>query len=155
MTNKQVVEKFYEAFSRRNAAIMNSCYAEDIVYSNPVYGLLQGQEVHCMWELFCKEVHHFSLTFGTITEIDEEYITCNWTAKYNDIVTGRQIIKKAKAFMRINKGIIVEHSDAFNINTWMTQHFGWKGYLFGWTYYMKRSVFKKARKRLKTYMNNR
>ncbi|MCH5685819.1 nuclear transport factor 2 family protein [Niabella sp. W65] len=38
MTNKQIVEKFYDAFSRKDFETMNSCYAEDIVFSDPVFG---------------------------------------------------------------------------------------------------------------------
>lgn len=155
MTNKQVVEKFYEAFSRKDAATMNSCYADDIVFSDPVFGMLQGNEVRHMWEMLCSGSRNFSLEFNNITEIDEEYITCNWTATYEFSATGRKVVNKVKAFMRINNGSITEHSDAFRLSTWMTQAFGLKGYLFGWTNFMKRAVQKRARKNLDKFMNDK
>lgn len=155
MTNIQIVEKFYEAFSRKDAEAMISCYADDIVFSDPVFGLLQGEEVRSMWEMLCANARDFSLTFENITETDEEYITCNWTATYSFGATGRNVTNHVKAFMRINNGIITEHSDAFRLSTWMTQAFGIKGYLFGWTNFMKRAVQKRARKNLDAFMRNK
>lgn len=153
MTNKQIVEKFYESFSRRDFQAMNECYSEDIVFSDPVFGFLEGEEVRKMWEMLCKNAKDFSLTYTNITELDHEYLTCEWVAKYTFETTGRKIENRIKAFMRINDGKITEHSDAFRLSSWLAQAFGLKGKLFGWTNYMKRAVQKKARRSLDRFMN--
>ncbi|MFT4092271.1 MAG: nuclear transport factor 2 family protein [Niabella sp.] len=152
MTNKQVVEKFYEAFGRKDFAAMNSCYAKDIIFSDPVFGLLKGDEVRAMWEMLCKSSKDFTLTFDEITEIDHEYITCRWIASYTFSATGRKVINRVKAFMRMKEGVIIEHSDGFRLSTWLAQAFGLKGRLWGWTRFMKRAVQKRARKNLDSFM---
>jgi hypothetical protein len=112
-----------------------------------------------MWEMLCRNAKDlsagrqgFSLTYSNIQAIDEEYYTCNWTATYTFSGTGRKVINNVKAFMRINNGKIIEHSDAFRLSSWIAQAFGWKGILFGWTGFMKRKVQKTARKNLDSFM---
>jgi len=152
MTNKQIVEKFYESFSRRDFNGMNACYSDDIVFSDPVFGFLEGEEVKKVWEMICKNAKDFSLGYENITELDNEYLTCNWFATYTFEPTGKKIENRIKAFMRINDGKISEHSDAFRLSSWLAQAFGWKGKLFGWTHFMKRAVQKRARKNLDKFM---
>lgn len=154
MTNKQIVENFYDAFSRQDADAMNSCYAEDIIFSDPVFGILRGKEVNAMWQMLCTNAKEFSLVFDNITDIDDEYITCNWTANYLFSGTGRSVVNKVKAFMKIKDGKIVEHSDGFKLSTWMSQALGLKGKLFGWTNFMKRAVQKRAQKNLDAFLHS-
>ncbi|GAB3422795.1 nuclear transport factor 2 family protein [Niabella aquatica] len=148
MTNKQIVENFYEAFSRRDFEAMNSFYADDIVFSDPVFGLLEGYEVRAMWQMLCTGATDLILTFDDITEIDHEYITCKWVASYTFSSTGKKVVNHVKAFMKINDGKIIEHSDGFRLSTWLAQALGLKGKLLGWTNFMKRKVQKNARKNL-------
>lgn len=150
--NKSVIEKFYSSFQRLDAAGMNACYSDDIIFSDPVFGLLKGDEVKVMWEMLCSRAKDFSLTFSDIELLDEEYATCKWTAEYTFSGTGRKVTNKIKAFMRLSNGQIIEHSDAFRLSTWLSQAFGWKGVLFGWTGFMKRATQKNARKNLLRYI---
>ncbi len=152
MTNKQIVEKFYEAFSRRDFETMNSCYADDIIFSDPVFGLLEGPEVRAMWQMLCTNATDLILTFDDIREIDHEYITCKWVASYTFSGTGKRVTNHIKAFMKINDGKIIEHSDGFRLSTWLAQAFGLKGTLLGWTGFMKGKVQKSARKSLDRFM---
>ena len=153
MTNKELVETFYRAFSNRDAEAMNACYADDIVFSDPVFGLIQGAEVRAMWQMLCGNAQDFELSYGPIEEVDAEYITCKWTATYTFSATGRTVVNNAKAFMRIANGKITEHSDGFRLSTWIAQATGWVGKLFGWTHFMKGKVQKNARKNLLAFMN--
>lgn len=153
MTNTELVEVFYKAFSKRQYEVMNGCYADNIVFSDPVFGFLQGNEVRAMWQMLCTNAKDFVLTFGDIEEIDDEYITCKWTASYTFSATGKKVVNNAKAFMRIADGKITEHSDGFRLSTWIGQAMGVPGKLFGWTNFMKQKVQKKARKNLDDFMN--
>lgn len=150
--NKLIIQQFYNAFQQLNAAGMNACYTDDIIFSDPVFMILKGDEVKCMWEMLCKNAKGFSLTFSDIELLDEEYATCKWQAKYIFSKTGKKVTNNAKAYMRIIDGKITEHSDAFRLSTWLSQALGWKGVLFGWTSFMKRSVQNNARKTLMKYM---
>lgn len=150
--NKLIIQQFYTAFQQLNAAGMNACYTDDIIFSDPVFMILKGDEVKCMWEMLCKNAKGFSLTFSDIELLDEEYATCKWQAKYTFSKTGKKVTNNVKAYMRIIDGKITEHSDAFRLSTWLSQALGWKGVLFGWTSFMKRSVQNNARKTLMKYM---
>lgn len=153
--NKIIVQQFYTAFQQRDAAGMNACYSNDIVFSDPVFMLLRGEEVKCMWEMLCKNAKGFSLNFSDIELLDEEYATCKWQANYIFSKTGRKVQNNVKAYMRLKDGKIIEHSDAFRLSTWIGQALGWKGVLFGWTGFMKRAVQNNARKTLLKYMEGR
>ena len=152
MSNEQLIAKFYTAFQKLDYKTMNDCYSYDIVFNDPVFGLLQSDEARAMWEMLCKNGKDLSLTYSNIQTDDNEYYTCNWTAKYTFSKTGRKVVNHIKAFMRIKDGKIIEHSDGFRLSTWIAQAFGWKGVLFGWTGFMKRKVQKAARKNLESFM---
>jgi ketosteroid isomerase-like protein len=131
---------------------MNSLYSEDVVFSDPVFGLLRGNEVRAMWKMLCTKAKDFSLTFSDIKEIDEEYTTCKWVATYTFSGTNRKVVNRIKAFMRFKDGKIIEHSDAFKLSNWAAQALGWKGVLFGWSGFVQRSIQKKARRNLERFM---
>src|ERR1700722_15127935 len=80
--NEQLIERFYTAFQNLDHQSMNSNYADDIVFFDPVFGLLQGDEARAMWEMLCKSAKDFSLTYSNIIHLDEEYSTCEWVATY-------------------------------------------------------------------------
>lgn len=153
--NQQVIERFYTAFQQLDYRTMQDCYSDDIVFSDPVFGLLKGEEARAMWEMLCKNAKDFRLSFGEIELLDEEYATCRWTANYTFSKTGRHVENKIKAYMKLADGKIIEHSDAFRLSTWLAQAFGFKGVLFGWTGFMKRAVQKNARKNLDGFMSRK
>ena len=151
-SNSDIISHFYFAFQELDYKTMNDCYAEDIVFSDPVFMVLKGNEVKAMWEMLCKNAKDFSLTFSDIELLDEEYATCKWVASYTFSKTGKKVVNKIKAYMKFKDGKIIEHSDAFRLSKWIGQALGWKGVLFGWTGFMKRAVQKNARKNLTKFM---
>jgi ketosteroid isomerase-like protein len=150
--NEQLISRFYSAFQKLDYKTMQDCYSDNPVFNDPVFGLLQGNEVKAMWEMLCKNAKDFSLTYSDIELLDEEYATCKWVAKYTFSKTGNRVINNIKAFIKIKDGKIVEHSDAFRLSIWIGQALGWKGILFGWTGVMKRAIQKQARRNLDNYM---
>ena len=153
--NKQTIERFYIAFQQLDYKAMQQCYSDDIIFSDPVFLLLKGEEVRAMWEMLCKNARDFSLSFSDIELIDEEYATCSWVASYTFSKTGNKVVNNVKAFMKLKDGKIIEHSDGFRLSTWAAQALGWKGVLFGWTGFMKRGIQKNARKNLAYYMQSK
>lgn len=150
--NAAIIRRFYTAFQRLDYKTMNDCYSEDIVFSDPIFMVLHGDEVRAMWEMLCKGAKGFSLRFMDIEILDEEYATCNWIVAYNFSKTGRRVVNHCKAYMRLKDGKIVEHSDAFKLSKWMQQALGWPERLFYWSGFMKRAVQKKAKRSLLRYM---
>jgi ketosteroid isomerase-like protein len=153
--DQQVIERFYSAFQKLDYRTMNDCYSDDIVFNDPVFGLLMGNEAKVMWEMLCKNARDFSLTFSNIQLLDDEYATCNWVATYTFSKTGNKVVNKIKAFMKLQNGKIIEHSDAFRLSDWIGQALGWKGKLFGWMGWMKRKVQRSARKNLVSFIEKK
>jgi len=153
--NETIITRFYSAFQQKNAAEMNSCYAENIAFSDPVFGLLHGEEVRNMWEMLCKNGKDLQLSFGNIQLLDEEYATCDWVAQYTFSQTGRRVVNIIKAHIRIENGIITEHTDAFDIYKWSRQALGLKGWLFGWTAWFQKKLQQKTRIALNNYIEKK
>jgi ketosteroid isomerase-like protein len=146
--NADTISRFYSAFQKLDHRAMNNCYSDDIVFNDPVFGLLRGDEARYMWEMLCTNAKDFSLTYSDIQLLDEEYATCKWTATYTFSKTGRRVVNNIKAFMKLKDDKIIEHSDAFRLSTWASQALGWKGVMFGWMGWMKRKIQKNARQNL-------
>lgn len=151
--NRKLIEKFYTAFKQLDSAGMNNCYSDDIVFFDPVFGLLRGEEVKSMWAMLCKNAKDFSLTFSNIIQLDEEYFTCDWTASYTFSATGRKVVNKVRANMRFANGRIIEHSDAFSLHQWSKQAFGITGVLIGWNSFFQRRIKNQAKRNLLKFMN--
>ena len=150
--NEHLISKFYTAFQKLDPNSMNGCYSDDIVFSDPAFGLLRGHEATSMWEMLCKNAKDFSLVFGNITALDHEYYTCDWVATYTFSGTGRRVVNKVKAHMRLADGKIIEHSDGFSLHKWSMMALGFSGWLLGWNSYYQGKIKKQARRNLERYM---
>jgi ketosteroid isomerase-like protein len=150
--NEQIISNFYHSFQRLDAQGMNSCYSDDIVFFDPVFELLQADQARAMWRMLCGNAKDFSLTYGNIKALDEEYYTCDWVATYTFSQTGKRVVNNVKAHMKMLDGKIVEHSDGFSLHKWSTQALGFPGWLLGWNSFFQRNKKNNARKTLLQYM---
>lgn len=156
MTNRdQLINNFYSAFQKLDYKGMTDCYSGDIVFFDPAFGLLRGDEAKSMWEMLCKNAKEFSLTYGNIQHLDDEYSTCDWVATYTFSKTGRKVVNKIKANMRFAGGKIVEHSDAFSLHKWASQAMGLVGWLLGWNRFFQQKIQNGARKSLMQFMKEK
>ena len=71
--NEALINKFYSAFQQKDYKTMNSCYSDDIIFYDPAFEILRGDEARFMWEMLCKNATNFSLTYGNIIKLDDEY----------------------------------------------------------------------------------
>ena len=104
--------------------------------------------------MLCKSAKDLTIQTDKI-EVDGEYGTCNWTAIYPFSKTGRKVVNKIKAHMRIADGKIIEHTDEFDIYKWSRQALGLPGILLGWSGYLKNKIRSDARKKLDAFIKNR
>lgn len=153
ITNESTIHRFYTAFQQLDYTTMQACYTDNAVFSDPVFGLLDTQEVRAMWEMLCKRAKDFSLTYGNIRLLDDEYATVEWTATYTFAQTGKKVINRIKANMRFKDGYIIEHSDAFAFYAWCKQALGLPGILLGWSGYMHKKIQLQAKIGLQRFMN--
>ena len=150
--DEQLISNFYTAFQKLDHRKMAACYSDDIVFFDPAFGLLRGDEVRSMWEMLCKNAKDFSLVFGNITALDNEYYTCDWVATYTFSKTGRRVVNKIKAHMMIADGRIIEHSDGFSLHKWSMMALGFSGWLLGWNSFFQNKIKRQARRNLEKFM---
>jgi ketosteroid isomerase-like protein len=153
--NEELINKFYTAFQKLDYAAMNSCYSDAIVFSDPAFGLLRGNEAKYMWEMMCKNAKEFSLTYGNIIKLDEEYSTCDWVATYTFSKTGRKVVNRIRANMKFADGKIIEHSDAFSLHKWSAQALGFSGWLLGWNTFFQNKIKNTAKRNLLKFMEGK
>src|SRR6202023_2321152 len=76
--NAELITRFYQAFQRLDTQAMVSCYAEDVQFSDPVFGPLHGIEVGDMWRMLAQRAQAFSLTFEGVAA-DDTTGRARWT----------------------------------------------------------------------------
>lgn len=151
-TNEALIHKFYQCFQKLDAEGMNSCYSDDIVFFDPVFGLLEGDAAKAMWTMLCRNSKGLVLTYSNIIHLDEEYSTCDWVATYTFSKTGRKVVNRINANMRFANGKIIEHSDAFSLHKWSSQALGFSGWLLGWNSIFQRRIKNQAKRMLIRFM---
>ncbi|SAL03362.1 nuclear transport factor 2 family protein [Caballeronia ptereochthonis] len=148
--NTALIERFYTAFQNLDAESMAACYAPDILFQDPVFGVLHGKEAGDMWRMLLGRATDFTLTYDSIKSIGQ-VASAKAVARYTYSATGNTVVNEINARFAIRDGLIAEHTDVFDLWRWSRQAFGMKGWLFGWTPQMQRAIQTKARKALKEY----
>jgi ketosteroid isomerase-like protein len=152
--NTELIQRFYEAFQRRDAEAMAACYADDVVFSDPVFGELRGEEARDMWRMLVARAQQFSLTFAEV-DADERIGRAQWLARYLFSQTGRTVVNRIQARFVFRDGRIVEHRDSFDLWRWARQALGFKGALLGWSPAVQRAIRAQARKGLDAFRARR
>jgi len=155
MSNTELVTRFYSAFQKLDYATMQDCYGDEVIFQDPVFGVLNGIDAKSMWEMLAKNAKNFSLVFSDIKTEDEEYINCKWVATYTFSATNRRVVNRIQAYIRIQNGKITEHTDHFNFWSWARQAMGLSGWLLGWSSFFQSQVRSKALENLKKFMDKK
>ncbi|MFV8376132.1 nuclear transport factor 2 family protein [Flavobacterium sp. LB1P62] len=149
--NEKTLIKFYTAFANADASAMCECYHPNIKFRDPIFDLLKGNDVCQMWEMLIERSKgNTKIEFSDVKA--NEYIgSARWIATYNFSKTNRIVVNKIRAQFQFKDGLIIKHTDDFDIWKWSKQAFGIKGYLFGWTGYFQKKIHQKAILSVKKY----
>ncbi|MBU2951349.1 nuclear transport factor 2 family protein [Tamlana agarivorans] len=148
MTNRELIEKFYTSFADGNAKGMASCYHDDVIFRDEVFGTLQGNRACKMWEMLLSgKAEPAKISFNNI-EATLENGSANWKAEYFYGAKKRKVINNIKVNFKFKEGKIIEHIDSFNLWKWTQQALGPVGYLMGWTPFMKNKIQKTTNQKL-------
>jgi hypothetical protein len=150
--DERLIEKFFTAFKKLDANGMNACYSNDIAFYDPMFELLRGDMAKSMWQMLCKNAKDFSLEVDSIKNLEDGYYTCNWQASYTFSKTGNRVVNNGKAHMKIEHGLIIEHSDGWSLHNWSKQAMGISGLLFGWSSFYRNKLKNSAKKNLMTFI---
>ena len=152
--NRAVITEFYQAFQRLDAEAMSACYSEDVLFSDPAFGVLRGRDAADMWRMLTTRAKDFSLTFDSV-QADERSGSAHWVARYLFSQTGNTVVNDIQARFVLRDGKICEHHDTFDLWRWSRQALGVKGLLLGWTPLVGNAVRKQALKGLRAFQASR
>ena len=151
MNNSQLITNFYEAFAKGDAEAMVACYHNDIQFHDPAFGDLHGEDAKNMWRMLIgRNKGNIHITFSNIVA-NEKTGSANWRAEYVFSQTNRKVINVIAAKFEFADGKIIKHTDNFDIYKWTKQALGIKGYLLGWTAFMRKQIQQQSGKLLKKY----
>lgn len=151
MSNTDLIRTFYESFARGDAEGMTGCYDERIVFTDPAFGELKGDDAKNMWRmLLARSKGGIKIAFDDV-QADDKTGSANWTAEYAFGQTGRKVVNRISARFEFQNGKISRHTDHFSMWKWSRQALGPIGWLLGWTPIMKARIQKQTRQLLKKY----
>lgn len=152
--NAELIKTFYEAFQKLDAETMARCYAADVVFSDPVFPILRGQEASDMWRMLSSKAQNFSLMFDGV-DADDRQGKAHWVATYTFSQTGNTVVNDIHASFEFRDGKIVRHTDRFDLWKWARQALGLKGVLLGWTPMVRNAIQAQAAKALAIFRAKR
>lgn len=151
MENEQLIRRFYESFARQDANAMIECYADDIEFSDPVFGLLKGADAKNMWRMLVERGKgNIKIGFANVKAGDSKG-SADWTADYPFSKTGRQVHNEIHAEFEFKDGKISRHTDSFDLWKWSRQALGLPGLLFGWSSFLQNKIRQNALESLREY----
>ncbi len=152
MSNEALIIHFYQSFSEANADGMAACYHEDIVFTDPAFGTLEGDKAKAMWRmLLSRSESKPEIKFCQVAA-DEKFGKANWIANYNYGSNKRKVENHVAATFHFKDGKIIKHTDHFDLYAWSKQALGVSGYLLGWSDFMKNKIQKTTNGLLKQFM---
>ena len=149
--NEKTITKFYDAFANGDASTMCACYHPNIEFRDPIFGSLKGNDARKMWEMLISRSNGDVKIKLSEVKADDYHGAAHWEATYNFSKNNRAVVNRIRAAFFFQDGLILRHTDDFDIWKWSKQALGFKGYLLGWTGYMQNKIHKNAVFSLKKY----
>ncbi len=148
--NAALIERFYAAFSRRDAGAMTACYAADARFTDPVFNLT-GHEIGAMWAMLCERGRDLTLDWRDV-RADDATGSAHWEPRYTFSATGRPVHNVIDSAFTFNGGLIATHVDTFDLWRWTRMALGARGTLLGWTPFVRKAIRAQAARGLEAWM---
>jgi len=152
--NARLLRDFYAALDAHEGERMAACYADDVAFSDPVFPLLRGDQARAMWRMLCERGRDLRVTVSRI-EADDATGSAHWEASYTFSATGRVVHNRIEARFVFRDGLIVTHTDDFDLWRWSGMALGPRGRLLGWLPAVQDAVRRRAAAALEAWMVRR
>jgi len=149
--NAALVERFYQAFQRKDGEAMAACYHPDVRFSDPVFTDLRGERAGAMWKMLTGRAADLVVEYSNV-RADDASGSAHWEARYTFSATGRRVHNVIDATFAFRDGKIVEHTDVFDFWRWSAQALGPMGKLLGWTPLVRNKVRAQAARGLDAFL---
>lgn len=153
-SNEQLIQRFYEAFARRDAEAMAACYHRDVEFSDPVFPDLKGYEACDMWRMLAARAVDLEIRFKVLGA-DDKKGAAHWDADYLFSKTGRKVNNRIDAEFEFEDGLIRRHRDHFDLWRWSRMALGTPGLLMGWSPVIGNAVRKEAARGLAAFRSRK
>ncbi len=131
-SNANLITSFYDAFQKRDHAGMIDCYHPSIHFSDPVFTDLRGNEAKAMWHMLCERGTDLDVTFRDVQADDNEG-RAHWEARYTFSRGSRPVHNIVDASFVFQDGLIIRHTDTFDLWRWTRMAIGPAGTALGWS----------------------
>ena len=150
---KTTIEKFYRSFKNLDAEGMAKCYHDNVVFEDPAFGVLKGEEARNMWRMLVStpKSKNFKIEVSKITFKNDKG-SATWQAWYSFGKKGRKVHNVIYANFEFEEGKIIRHMDQFNLYKWAKQALGLQGRFLGWTPIFKKKLNAQTNKKLTEFV---
>ena len=148
--NTDLITRLYAALAARDGAAMGACYADEARFSDPAFRDLDTAGVRAMWAMLCARATDLTVETSGI-EADNVRGKARWIATYTFSKTGRRVRNVIDAEFEFRDGLIVRHTDSFDLWRWAGMALGAKGTLLGWTPLVQNAIRKEAMRGLEAF----
>ena len=154
MNNSELLNQFYQSFSKGDAEGMIQCYHESIIFQDPAFGILKGDRAKNMWRMLLSRNSDITISYD-ILETSANSGSVAWIAKYDYGLEKRKVCNKVLGKFQFKDGKIIKHTDSFDLWKWSRQALGLSGYILGWTALMRIKIQQKTKKLLDNFIEKR
>jgi ketosteroid isomerase-like protein len=131
-SNAALIKVFYDAFQNRDHAGMIACYHPSIHFSDPVFTNPRGSEAKAMWHMLCERGTDLAVTFRDV-QADANEGRAFWEARYTFLKGPRPVHNVVGASFVFQDGLIIRHTDTFDLWRWTRMAIGPAGTALGWS----------------------
>jgi len=149
--NELVIQTFYSAFQQRDYKTMQSCYHQDVSFSDPVFPKLEGTQACAMWHMLCEAGKDLIIGFDAVGAFYSQG-QARWHASYSFGKQERMVNNNIEARFHFKDGKIIRHEDRFDLWKWSSMALGLRGTLLGWSAFMQGKIRKQAADDLKKFI---
>ncbi len=132
---------------------MVACYAPDVLFSDPVFPALAGDQARGMWRMLTSRATDLRIEFSNVSA-DGATGSAHWEAWYTFTASGRKVHNVIDASFTFQDGLIATHSDRFDLWRWSRQALGPVGTLLGWSPLLANKVRRQAATALGRYLTS-
>jgi hypothetical protein len=153
MGERELIERFYRAFSVFDGKAMARAYAPGAHFWDPVFLDLHGERIGAMWQMLCERGGDLKIDLVDARSSGEGKGEAHWEARYPFSLTGRRVHNVIHARFEIKEGLIVDHRDEFDLWRWTRMALPFvQGTLLGWSPIVQGAIRKKAKAQLERYV---
>lgn len=152
--HERLIDEFYTAFAAHDAQRMAACYHPEVRFSDPVFPDLRGPSAGDMWRMLMARPDSDLTVAHRDVQADDSTGRARWEARYT-FTTGRKVHNVIDASFEFRDGLIVSHTDRFDLARWAGQALGLPGKLLGRTGFMRTKIQGMAAARLAAFRQNR